>query len=67
MQLATVQQFIFFIAVHSDPCLLVETSVACRLHGGHISQPRGELRNSGDLASLTYSLNWLYTSLSVCM
>ena len=46
--------------VRSDPCLLVETSVAYRLHGG-LSQPRGELRNPGDLALLTHSLNWLYT------
>ena len=30
----------------------METSVTCRLHGG-LSQPCGELRNPGDLASLT--------------
>ena len=40
------------------------TSVPCRLHGS-LSQPRGELRNPGDLALLTYSLNRLYTKLEV--
>ena len=58
MQLATVY------LLRRDSCLLVETSVAHRLHGG-LSQPRGELYNPGDLASLTHSLNQLYTSLLV--
>ena len=51
--------------VRSDPCLLVETSVAWRLHDG-LSQPRSELHDPVDLAWLTHSLNQLYMCTPHC-
>ena len=56
LNLVNQQQFIFFIAVRSDPCLPVETSVAWWSFSAML-----QLRNPGDLASLTHSLNVGYT------
>ena len=50
--------------VRSDPCLLVETPVTCRLHGG-LSQPRGELHNPGDLALLAQFKSVIYLIVGV--
>ena len=56
LNLVNQQQFIFFIAVRSDPCLPVEISVAWWSFSAML-----QLRNPGDLASLTHSLNVGYT------